>query len=337
MRLINGKSLNPEQLQRQNKELRILNAIAHQLNQEVELRAALQTSLQYTVELLNLNTGWIWLVQPTSQSVYLAASHHLPPAFQQHPERLSGWCWCIEKYLSDRMDTTVNISEITCTRLKDLEHGTAGLRYHASIPLFSGKAKIGIMNVVSSESQQLTENVLQILHTIGDLLSMAITRTQLFEQSKALGASEERQRFSRGLGEQLLPTLDRLIIKLQAAQLPSPDNGGNLKAQSLQDSEQLAVQLMNAVREMQDTLQEMAETAASRPSGIRYPGPPLSPREKEVLLQLQLGKTNKQIADQLFISERTVKFHVSAILQKLDAANRTEAVQTALQRGLLSV
>ncbi|PHN01044.1 helix-turn-helix transcriptional regulator [Flavilitoribacter nigricans] len=322
-----------EQLNLQNKELKIINAIAHQLNQAVELRTALQSSLQYTVELLDLHTGWIWLVHPQTQSVYLAASHQLPPAFQQHPERLSGWCWCIEKYLSDRMDTTVNISEITCSRLKDLQQGTAGLRYHASVPLFSGPEKIGIMNVLSSESQQMTERKLQLLHTIGELLSMAITRTQLYEQSKSRGAAEERQRFSRGLGEQLLPTLDRLLIKLQAAQLPAASDVD----QSLRESEQLAGQLMEAIQEMQDTLKEMAETEQRQPQKIKYPGPPLSPRELEVLHQLQSGLTNKQIADELFISERTVKFHVSAILQKLDAANRTEAVQTALQRGLLSV
>lgn len=329
--------MDSEQLNQQNKELKILNAIAHQLNQAVELRTALQTSLQYTVELLHLDTGWIWLMQPQTQSVYLAASHQLPPAFQQHPERLSGWCWCIEKYLSDRMDATVNISEIACSRLKDLDKGTGGLRYHATIPLFSGQEKIGIMNVLSSESQQLTAPKLQLLHTIGDLLSMAVTRTLLYERSKAQGAAEERQRFSRGLGEQLLPTLDRLIIKLQAAQLPIPGETAADKDQSLQDSEQLANRLMTTIQEMQDTLKEMAEIPEIKAPDLKYPGPPLSPRELEVLHQLKRGLTNKQIAEELYISERTVKFHVSAILQKLEASNRTEAVQTALQRGLLSV
>lgn len=329
--------MNSEQLNQQNKELKILNAIAHQLNQAVELRTALQSSLQYTVELLDLHTGWIWLVHPQTQSVYLAASHELPPVFRQHPERLSGWCWCIEKYLSNRMDTTVNISEITCSRLKDLDQGTAGLRHHASVPLLSGTEKMGIMNVVSTQSQQLTESKLQLLQTIGDLLSMAITRTQQFEQSKARGAAEERQRFSRGLGEHLLPTLDRLIIKLQAAQIPDPKETPADKQLNLRESEQLANQLMNAIQEMQDTLQEMADTAVAPPPPIKYPGPPLSPREREVLHQLQLGQTNKQIAGELYISERTVKFHVSAILQKLEVTNRTEAVQVALQQGLLSI
>lgn len=62
----------------------------------------------------------------------------------------------------------------------------------------------------------------------------------------------------------------------------------------------------------------------------------LTSRELEVLITLAEGQTNKQIADQLFISERTVKFHVSAILNKLGAHNRTEAVKIAAERGLIS-
>lgn len=70
------------------------------------------------------------------------------------------------------------------------------------------------------------------------------------------------------------------------------------------------------------------------------PGPVherLTPREEEVLGYLAHGSTNKEIADALFISERTVKFHVSSILEKLEAANRTEAVTLAAQRGLITL
>jgi NarL family two-component system response regulator LiaR len=63
----------------------------------------------------------------------------------------------------------------------------------------------------------------------------------------------------------------------------------------------------------------------------------LTGREMEILFQISQGKTNKEIAEELFISERTVKFHVSAILRKLDAANRTEAVKAAVQRGLIEL
>lgn len=62
---------------------------------------------------------------------------------------------------------------------------------------------------------------------------------------------------------------------------------------------------------------------------------PLSPREHEVLVLMARGLQNKEIAAELVISERTVKFHVSSILSKLGAGNRTEAVTMALQQGLI--
>jgi DNA-binding NarL/FixJ family response regulator len=61
----------------------------------------------------------------------------------------------------------------------------------------------------------------------------------------------------------------------------------------------------------------------------------LTAREHEVLLAVAEGKTNRAIAEELHITERTVKFHVAALLAKLSASNRTEAVRTAHARGLL--
>ena len=65
--------------------------------------------------------------------------------------------------------------------------------------------------------------------------------------------------------------------------------------------------------------------------------PHLTDREREVLQQVARGNSNKQIAVSLSISERTVKFHVSSILRKLDAANRAEAVQKALTSSLIEL
>jgi DNA-binding NarL/FixJ family response regulator len=62
---------------------------------------------------------------------------------------------------------------------------------------------------------------------------------------------------------------------------------------------------------------------------------PLTPREQQVLRMLALGLANKEIAARLNISEHTVKFHVAAILGKLGAASRTEAVARGIRRGLI--
>lgn len=61
----------------------------------------------------------------------------------------------------------------------------------------------------------------------------------------------------------------------------------------------------------------------------------LTPRQQEVLMCLAQGKSNIEIANTLFISEGTVKAHVKAILQKLDARDRTQAITIAIKRGMV--
>jgi two-component system, NarL family, response regulator len=63
--------------------------------------------------------------------------------------------------------------------------------------------------------------------------------------------------------------------------------------------------------------------------------PELSPRELQVLRQMAAGDSNKEIGQKLNITEHTVKAHVKAILLKLDAVGRTEAIAIAMRRGLL--
>ena len=63
----------------------------------------------------------------------------------------------------------------------------------------------------------------------------------------------------------------------------------------------------------------------------------LTPREREVLQLVAAGLPNKQIARRLAVSDHTVKFHVAAVLAKLGAASRTEAVNVGLRRGLVAL
>jgi DNA-binding NarL/FixJ family response regulator len=61
----------------------------------------------------------------------------------------------------------------------------------------------------------------------------------------------------------------------------------------------------------------------------------LTPREGDILRQMMLGRSNKRIAIELSVAVGTVKTHVKSILEKLDAASRTEAVAIAQRRGIL--
>ncbi len=71
-------------------------------------------------------------------------------------------------------------------------------------------------------------------------------------------------------------------------------------------------------------------------SGVGRPATPdaLSPREREVLACLGKGMSNQEIGEALFISEKTVKTHVSSILSKLGLSDRTQAALYAVRRGL---
>lgn len=81
------------------------------------------------------------------------------------------------------------------------------------------------------------------------------------------------------------------------------------------------------------------EVAARLVREVRAPDSPetLTEREREVLLALTRGLSNSEIAEALFITEKTVKTHVSNILAKLNLPSRTQAALYALKNGLISL
>lgn len=64
-------------------------------------------------------------------------------------------------------------------------------------------------------------------------------------------------------------------------------------------------------------------------------GKPLTEREHEVLQRVVMGKSNTQIADELFISVHTAKAHVCSILQKMSVTHRVQAAVQAVRKGLV--
>jgi two-component system NarL family sensor kinase len=208
-----------EKLRRRNRELSILNSIAQALNREVDLSQALHTTLAQVAELLDLQTGWIWLLREDTCEPYLVAAQNLPPALANSPERMNGsdYCYCLEAYQAGDLDTAANVSIITCTRLKGLVAGTDGLRYHATIPLYAHGKSLGVLNVASADWRRLSPDDLRLLYTVGDLLSIAIERARLFSRTAEFGAAEERNRLAREIHDTLAQGLAAITLQLETA------------------------------------------------------------------------------------------------------------------------
>jgi len=104
------------------------------------------------------------------------------------------------------------------------------------------------------------------------------------------------------------------------------DGGVHPLSGSLPDRSKVAEQ---ALRRLQDISSE------DRATGTLIA--PLTPRENQTLKYVAEGYSNKQIARALYVSEQTIKNHVSAVQHKLGASNRTHAVVLALRRGCINI
>jgi DNA-binding NarL/FixJ family response regulator len=106
----------------------------------------------------------------------------------------------------------------------------------------------------------------------------------------------------------------------------------DLPARELAD----AVRLAHAgVVQFDQAAADRLAAALSRPAGTAQPDPSLTPREIEVLRLVASGSTNREIAERLYVSEGTVKNHVSRVLGRLGLRDRTQAAIYARDHGLV--
>lgn len=237
-------------LQRRSYELAVLNDVARALNASVDLPAMLARALEKVAELLGLDTGWVLLFDEATGEPYLAAALNLPHGLRREPERMAGWCYCLESFCAGALDGAANVGVVACSRLRKLalaQGDTAGLRYHASVPLKvydgappgeagptggpAGKPtdgrlrRLGMLNVASPGWRQISGAELDLLHTIGDVLGVAVERARLHAQRLEAAQAEERNRLAREIHDTIAQDFSAIAFQLEAADalLSGPD------------------------------------------------------------------------------------------------------------------
>ncbi|MGH3144374.1 MAG: response regulator transcription factor [Rubrobacter sp.] len=102
-------------------------------------------------------------------------------------------------------------------------------------------------------------------------------------------------------------------------------------------SEELGAAVAAAAQGLTVLPKALAEQLLAEPAAVEELSEPPTTREREVLVLLGQGFSNKMIARELHISEHTVKFHISSLYVKLGASNRAEAVSRGARHGLISL
>ena len=259
-----------EQLRRRNRDLSILNTIAQALNRSVDLDETLRVALAQVAELLDLQTGWVWLLSEETGESYLAAAQNLPPALADNPYRMEGACYCLDTYQAGDLNGAANVNVITCSRLKHLVDGTDGLRYHASIPLYAHDRQLGVLNVASTDWRELSPDDLRLLYTVGDLLSIAVERARLFARSAQLGALTERNRLAREIHDTLAQGLTGIALQLESADALLE---GEAPSERVQEAIQRALALARAsLDEARRSVLDLRARAPPEPHPGRSPG-----------------------------------------------------------------
>jgi serine phosphatase RsbU (regulator of sigma subunit) len=194
-----------------NETLAILTHIAETLNRAVDVRSVLDDTLAHLIELMGLETGWIFLKDPAAQqrrggSGYVLAAHHnLPPALDLDNEGAwDGGCRCQE--LCDGPCQHEAYNEVHCSRLASVSGDRRGLVLHASTPLRSGDRILGILNVAGPDWASFSPQALTLLTNVGSQMGIALERARLFDLLQEQRIHEQAALLE--LSNQLLSRLD---------------------------------------------------------------------------------------------------------------------------------
>ncbi|MDQ2907978.1 MAG: GAF domain-containing sensor histidine kinase [Candidatus Eremiobacteraeota bacterium] len=185
--------------------------------------AAIDEGLDRVLEIvgrrLNLETGWIWLLDPETGRFYLAAALNLPPLLRRPVEMTAEPCWCMESFTSGALESK-NVDIVACSRLRSVGNApqlTGGMRYHASVALRFAQRRLGIMNLTGQAWRPLSKRRLQLLGTVGAIVGLAIERGNLADAATLAARSDERAMLARDIHDTLAQDLTAVGLQLERA------------------------------------------------------------------------------------------------------------------------
>jgi serine phosphatase RsbU (regulator of sigma subunit) len=199
--------------------LTTLNKITETLNRTVDVQSVLQETLVRLLELMALETGWIFLRDEMAQERWhgrgytLAASHNLPLALAlANADAWDGGCDC--QGLCNKGRLTEAYNEVTCSRLAGAPGERGGLQVHASAPICAGERVLGILNVAAPDWNAFNPESLALLTNVGSQMGIALERARLYDMMQERRLHEQAALLS--LSNRLLrrPELDNMICCL---------------------------------------------------------------------------------------------------------------------------
>jgi signal transduction histidine kinase len=256
------------ELIRRNRELAALNIVAQAVSQQQDLHQMLERALGCVLDLMNMQAGWIVLLEASGARPQLACSIGLPQAVARQEAEL-GFLNCQCGLVVDEK-TTLLITPLKATcpvyqlRLKNQQIVDG----HVAVPLISKSQVLGTLNITCSHDSCFASEDLQLLDAIGQQLGVAVENARLWREirrkeeargqllEKIITAQEEeRKRIARELHDGTSQALTSLKVGLRVLEgLQSPEDirqhlGGmrDIVAETLDTVHDLALELRPSV------------------------------------------------------------------------------------------
>lgn len=234
--------------------LEALKEIAELLNEATNLQDMLEKVLHTLLQVMNLQTGWIFFIDESGKHRMLV-DENLPPAltWQEKKPMCEGDCWCVERFVNGRLEKATNIIE--CKRIEDAIEcnwgETEDVTHHATIPLRSGSEKFGLLNVAAPHKTHFSEEELALLEAIAFQIGTTIQRIQLVEKERKYVVVAERNRLARDLHDSVKQLLFSIMLTAKGTLNMTQDRGlqemlsyiGELSQEALQEMTLLIWQL----------------------------------------------------------------------------------------------